>query len=448
MTMIEIPPFLAALTQILLTFLTADIPEPADGHDPSVQPAALAAHAAISDAVAAANTPDRFFIAPYLLADKQTREVILLGQMTGTLAGDPVEFFAITDMSGQDYEAIMTTWITPSDLHAALEFIGLSPGGSVNTDLHRLWPRGDRVDAVFSTRFPDDPAPRDLPAHEWITRPDGSVMEPTSWVFTGAPMLPHPQNEGEEVYGADMFSPHSIASTFNLRNTLFDLPLQGAKSVVYGQYLRNPALPVRHGQPMILRLSPTPADRRPNEISLPLPLDSTESPALTELAQNAATADNTLYWVTPDFAPSLTLPQLRTLATTLNELERTHESVRITAPPAGQMYYQAFAPPERFRDRTRRPSQPLEIHLQPSADGLRVTLHEIKEIWEDTRTPRLLEKRIDFQTPSEWLAYLNANEPLIRVLFVFADETLTHRDLNHWLSEVYTLFPVIYVYGE
>lgn len=438
----------SVFSQILLTFLRADIPKPESGFDPSSRDAAVEAHAQMVEALTDKDS-EHLWTAPFLIADKDTREVLVLGQMTGMILGDPVEFFVITDMSGQDYEALMTTWVTPSDLHQALEFIGLKPIGSVNTTLHRLWPRGDSVDADLILQMNDEETPRIIPFHKWITRPEGSVMEYMPWVFTGAPMLPHPQIEDKEVYGADMFSPHSIAASFNLHNTLFDLPVQGAKTAVYGQYLRNPDLVTQHGHPVVLRLRPTPENRRRREVDHLLTLATPDHPAsLASLHEAVAESIEALFWVTPDFGPDLTLADLRKIASTLMDLERDEEQIRIEPPVPGQLYYQAFAPPERFRDRTRRPSQPLEIHLHRDEEALRATLFEIEEIWDGTRTPTLVEKRFDLETPEEWLAYLKKHDPLIRVLFVFAPDDLRHHELNTWLSDVYALFPVIYVYGH
>ncbi len=445
--MINIPDLFTLLSQILLVFLQSEIPQPADGFDPTSRAAAVEAHAALVDALDG-ETPDHILIKPFLIADRDLGEVLVLGEMTGMILGDPVEFFVITDMSGQDYEALLTTWVTPSELHEALEFIGLSPGGAVNTNAPRLWPRGDPVDASLILQLEEDLPPGYLPVNEWITRPDGSVMEDMPWVFTGAPMLPHPQIEGKKVYGADQFSPHSIAATFNLHNTMFDLPVQGGKTQVYGTFLRNPALETRHGQPVILRLRPTPAERRRPEKDHRLSLTSADTEPLERLIESAQDAESTLFWVTPDFGPDLTLADLRGFANKLMVLEQQEDQIRIEPPVAGQLYYQAFAPPERFRDRSRRPSQPLEIHLHREEEGFRAALFEIQELWDETRTPRLVEERRDLETPADWLAYLEENDPLIRVLFVFAPNDTRHHELNEWLSPVYSLFPVIYVYGQ
>ncbi|MCC5845530.1 MAG: hypothetical protein JJU05_14880 [Verrucomicrobia bacterium] len=442
-----IPDLFKLFTQALLIFLQSEIPEPEAGFDPTSRAAAVEAHAAIVDSIEDAGK-EHIMTAPFLVADREAREVLVFGEMTGMILGDPVEFFVITDMSGQDYEALMITWVTPSELHAALEFIGLEPGGAVNTNTHRLWPRGDSVDASLIVQMDENEEPREIPAHEWITRPDGEIMEYMPWVFTGAPMLPHPQIEDKEVYGADQFSPHSIASTFNLHNTMFDLPVQGAKTAVYGLYNRNKALETRHGQPVILRLRPTPEDRRRPERDHTLTLPSADPAPIESLMESVQEAGSTLFWVTPDFGPELTLADLRLFANKLNVLEQEEERIRIEPPVAGQLYYQAFAPPERFRERSRRPSQPLEIHLHREEEGFRATLFEIQELWDETRTPTLVEERRPLDTPAEWLAYLEANDPLIRVLFVFAPDDIRHEDLNEWLSEVYSLFPVIYVYGH
>jgi hypothetical protein len=444
----ELPSFFQVILQVLLTFLQSDIPEADPGFDPTSRAAAVEAHAEIAALHENTDGAEDRMIAPFLVADRAAGEVLVLGELTSMIPGDPVEFFVITDLSGQDYESLMITWATPSLLHEALEFIGLKPGGAVNSGTHRLWPRGDSVEATLLIMMEGENEPRAIPAHEWITRPDGSVMEYMPWVFTGAPMLPHPQIEGEKVYGVDHFSPHSIASTFNLHNTMFDLPVRGAKSVVYGEFLRNPGLETLRGQPVVLRLRPTPEERRRAEKDDTLTFPTPDPAPIESLIERVQAAPSTLFWVTADFGPELTLAELRLLANKLVVLDQEDEQIRIEPPVPGQLYYQAFAPPERFRNRQNRPSQPLELHLHREEDRMRATLFEIQEIWEGHRVVNHVETRRTLETPQEWLEYLEENDPLIRVLFVFAPDDLQHQELNQWLSDVYALFPVIYVYGQ
>lgn len=442
----SLPSFFSVITQVLLTFLQSDIPEADPGFDPTSRAAAVEAHAGIEKLHTLTGGKDTRMTAPFLVADRVAGEVLVLGEMTAMIPGDPVEFFVITDMSGQEYESLMVTWATPSLLHEALEFIGLSPGGTVNPNTHRLWPRGDSVEAALLLWREDEL--KEIPAHEWITRPDGSVMAHMPWVFTGAPMLPHPQIEGKYVYGVDMFSPHSIASTFNLHNTLFDLPVRGSQSQVYGDFLRNNALETLPGQPVVLRLRPTPEARRRREVNYALDLRSPDPAPIASLMETIQEQASTLFWVTPDFGPELTLAELRLLSNKLTVLEQEEEQIRIEPPVPGQMYYQAFSPPERFRERSHRPSQPLEIHLHREKNRIRATLFEMQEIWEGHRIANIIETRHSIGSPGEWLAFLEDHPPLIRVLFVFAADDFRHEELNEWLSEVYSLFPVIYVYGQ
>jgi len=448
-----------ALLAVFLRFLSVEAPVPErPGVDPSIRPQAEASHR--EAATMAEDDAERFLVRPFLIADKESREVTVWGQMTGMVLGDPVEFFVVTDQSGQDYESLMISWVKPSDLHAALEFIGLKAIGPVDLDAHRFWPRGDLVDAELEVKLEGAEAPQRIPCHKWITRPGGEVMAYMPWVFTGAPLLPHPNDPEELVYAADLFSPNSIAANFNLRNTVFDLPQQGSKSAMYGQFLRNAELKTPNAHPVLLRLRPAApgAFPRGEDVKLLVETDTVRVRADAEdlgaslenveaiRAHFAAFEDRVLF-LTADFGKDLSLADAFGLAKTLEYLEGELGNVRVEPPVVGQLYYQAYVPPARFRDRSQRPTQPYELHLSRIGDGpMRGTLYVLDEIWADGPPPRIVEKRHDLETAEDFQRLLKEYPPLVRVLFVYAPLDAKHGEWMNWLRPVLSTFPVIYVY--
>lgn len=448
----------ALLAGILLTFLQFDPPAPPDeaGAAPSIRPQAEAAHREAARLVA---DEAEFWSAPFVLANRETREIWVWGQVTGMIPGDPVEFFVIYEQSGQDYESLMVTFAKPSDIHKALEFIGLEPGGPVDPARHRFWPRGDHVVPTFSFVPKDAEEPVELPAHEWIVHPDESVMEPSTWVFTGAPLLPDPRDPDTLVYAADAFGPNSVASTFNLRNTLFDLPKQGSKTGMYGHYNRNPAIEVAEAAPALLHLTPPAPEHLPPEKDLLIRvldaeatlqiegLPDVETLPLADLPGTLAEQSGPVFWMTVDMAPETPLSTMIDFAKKMEAIEDASDALRVEPPPAGQLYYQAYNPEARFRDRNNRPTQPLELQLRLDSRGqVNAHLIEIEEQWGDGRRPNLIEHRHDLTSPEAWGERIANDPPLVKVLFVFAPGDLTHQALMKWLTPVLDTFPVVFVY--
>jgi len=446
---------LQALAVIFTQFLQTPPVQPDNEVDrPSSKTAAVASH---QRAAAVVKDNDRFWTAPFVLADLENKEVVVWGQLTGMEPGEPVEFFVISENSGHGYEALMVSFATAEDIHTALEKIGAEPGGSVNPDAHRFWPRGSRIQARVQWMPEGADAPRVMPVEETVVTRDGP-MTLLPWVFTGAPMLPSMENEDTLVYGADEYSPNSIASTFNLRNTVFDLPLQGSKTQTYGKYIRNPKTDGPEGAPMLLRLTPADPTDVPADKDLTLHFSqgdpglrttgdlNLDANTLEELGAALNQREREYHFLTVDFSGDLTLNRATALAQKIQLLERHVESVRIEPPPEGHLFFQAFVPDPSYRERTRRPSQPIELHLVSEEDALRGTVMELTEIWGDTRIPDVVEERVSVETPEAWVAYLDEQEKPPPVLFVYASPNLPLKRLREWTTPVEERFPIVFVY--
>jgi len=450
-----IPSSLKALAVLIMQFLNSTPIEPEE----ATASASSKPHAQtiFKSAAEALEGNERFWTAPYVIADLQQKEVLVWGQHTGMNVGDPLEFFVISEMSGHDYESLMISYAAPSDIHRALEKIGLQPGTPVHPDAYEFWPRGDRVSATILWKPEGEKAPVEM-AVEKTAIENEKVMKPEPWVFTGAPTLPSRVNEGETVYGADEFSPNSIASTFNLRNTVFDLPRQGSKTQTYGTFLRNPQLKAPDGTPMILRLRPAVKGTYPEALDFSLHL-SAGNPEVKIEGDNAPEAENLEelgaalnqrlnqeHFLRVVFDESLTLTDLSTLARKIQLIEQHVNTVRVSPPRPGRLYYQAFIPDPAYRNRAKRPSQPIELHLREINGNWSATVMELTEVWNEGRTPDIVEKRVDVSTPADWQAYLKKREEKNPVLFLYAAGDTPHSTLLEWVSPVLEQFPIIFVY--
>ena len=449
--MTSLPAIFAILSNLFTQFASLPAPEKVD----AVTPANCKAGAQANfDLVAAAvkDNPD-FWTAPFVLADIKNGQVTVWGQHTGMAVGEPLEFFVIAENSGHDYESMMMAFAKPSDLHQALEKIGAKPGGSVSPDIHRFWPRGSRMVAEIEWQ-PNGAAQALRMPIEKSARYNGEPMPLMPWIFTGAPMLPDLQNEGKMVYAADHYSPNSIAATFNLQNTVFDLPLQGSKTQTYGSFMRDPTYQAPEGKPMLLHLRLARENEVPKEFDLQLQfrgvdaqltttgMDNLPTGGLAELGAFLNQRENEIYYLQPDLGPEISLAKLTQLGRELQLLETHVSGLRIEPPIKGQLFFKAFVPDPRFRGRDKRPSQPLELHLTPND----ATLITLDEIWGDAASPAIVENRILLNQPDELLARLKNPNIQKPVLFIYADGSLTHGDMSRWIAGVLDQFPIVFVY--
>lgn len=450
----SLPPLLEILALLFSQYLNS---APPAKDNPSVpvtsKPAAMESYERAEEAV---RDSERFWTAPFVIADTEEKEVTVWGHYTGLRQEELVEFLVISERSGQDYESLMVSYAKPGDIHEAMLKIGARPGGSVSSREHRFWPRGDRIIADFEWKPEGEEESIRMPIEDLITY-NGEPMPRTPWVFTGAPTLPSRIEEGKEVYAPDEYDPNSIASTFNLTNTVFDLPFQGSKSAVYGQFLRSPKAPAPEGQPVLLRLRPATEEEYPPEIDLSLrfhkqeptlQIDQMDDPGdLGDLGSQLNRLEPTVYFLSVDFGEALRLETIQARAKELLLMEQQLDNVRVEPPPEGHLFYRAFIPDPRFRVREERPSQPVELHLGDSGSGqLTATVMELEEVWGDSRRPAVLETRVSLETPEEWVAYLEDEEKRKPALFVYVDAQRTHRDLLDWVQPVLHHFPIVFVY--
>ena len=439
-----------AIAAILLSFLASE-PHVPEGAAPTAKFSALET---FEQVVATIGESERYWSAPYILADLETREVYVWSEHTGMLSGDPLEFFVIAENSGHDYEALMVSFARPSDIHTALTKIGLSPGGPVDPDRHRFWPRGDRVSASIFYQDAEQNMPMKIPVEatcEWKGKP----MPPLPWVFTGSPLLPSRGPSDDMVYAADDYAPNSIASLFNLRATVFDLPLQGSKTGVYGNFIFTPKGPSTDGHPLILHLKAADPSSYPTEMDLSLTVSpdgialkgSGEefSGDLADVGSFLNQRENETHFVTVSFADGLSLSEATQRAQEIQLLEKHVESLRIEPPPTGQVFFRAFVPDPRFRIRENRPSQPLELHINKED----TFLVELEEKWTGaSRTPEVTETQVPLKTPHDLVRYVQENPDRPPVLFVYAPEDLPLGNMRVWTKPILDEFPVVFVYKK
>lgn len=415
---------------------------------------------------------------PHARADRAAREVRIEARATGIEGRTQAEFFLIATNSGHDYEAVAVSLARPSDVHRALEFIGLQPGRPIDPKALRFWPRGERVIAEFEWREGGEtsgPPRRTRMEETLLDLRTGRPLPADGLVFVGSARVPAPDGTGTVVYAADEIEPHSIASAFNLETTVLDIPRRGSQSALYDYQIVNPDLVWTAATPLtvVLRPEPRPAgDSRIVDLDLtvrPAADGSTSDPFLTRLTRQpdgTAVADGTPSAVqaaiestaardhdvhlTIRLNDTLALSHLRAVGEWLAAVAE-HPNVRVEPPPQGQLYYRALAPDPALRDRAERPSQPWELRLQPSQKdgGWKAVLSRVepgRDILTDA--PTFVSMDFEADTPAALRARLDEHGPGLRVIVVYAPGRMSFGDMMKFVAPLTATHPVIHVFAD
>lgn len=421
-------------------------------------------------AVYAAEITATVWRAPFVIADRHRREVRVEARATGITGGTLCEFFLIATNSGHDYEAIAVSLARPSDVHRALEFIGISPGRPVNAKELRFWPRGERVIAELEwvdPAAPDGPPRRVRLEETLVDTRTGQPLPTDGLVFVGSTRVPVENGTGT-VYAADEMEPNSIASAFNLETTVLDIPRRGTQSALYDYQIANSNYVWSKGTPLLVVMRPEPrAEGRPRIHDLVLMIGTTngrltialrETTTATPLASSLQEVEHRLRelgaaafdaHIDVRIEPTTPVRDLRSLGEVVARLAEL-PAVRIEPPSSGQLYYRAFNPDPSLRRREDRPSQPWELYFRAGDPGkwtaVLVTVRPGRDIL--TNEPTFFTREYPATTPEELRSRLTEEGPGLPIVVVFAPAPMTYGELMEFVGPLMTTHPVIHVFSE
>jgi len=406
-----------------------------------------------------------------LLADRKHKRVLIQAEATGIGRDVPVEFFLIGQNSGHDYEALAVSFARPSDIHKALVFIGMTPGRPCNPAKFHFWPKGERVLMTFAS-YSACPSLKPVRTEKLILdRRTGKALPDTGLVFTGSLLIDSAGRPGVKVYAANTREPNSIASNYNERESVLDVPRQAPQSAVYGEQSANPEFLFPSNSLLQVVMEPEYTDGKIRTLNLLLTVNVQSSPTGTppsRLAFSLLHVDGRKFYdgpephgvlhifaslienghdpfVTVRFDGKLPLAAVQDLCLILSTMEKEN-GIRVEPLP-GHPYYKAFLPDPRFRDRTGRISQPWELHLSMTDSGISGILTQIEQVWRDGRLrPDLDVTDYDVPTPGALRKELARRGPGLPVIFVFAQPALTYGHLLDFLSPVLTTHPAVHVF--
>jgi len=282
---------------------------------------------------------------------------------TGVEKGTPIEFPFVGEGSDRTYEALFVIDGSVDAFCRGLEAAGCLRGKPENVKDCILWPVGCQVS--FTPSLDDY-----LESH--LT--DGESLAPT--IYTGGLRLPDGRCDAETNMPMSVFSAYSLAQSPVVFGAHYE---QGA---VYHCHIAKQK--IEKGTRVSFTLSWKPSSR-PTPLSLVVrPGNATE---VIRSLKNAAATNEVDALI--DFDGSLTVSEAKTVAEALAVVD-SHR-VKINGVRAGHLYFRAFLPMVKWRDRQERLVQPFELTLAEtnklihvdedwSVEGLdpKLTPHEIR----------------------------------------------------------------------
>ena len=434
----------------------------ARGLAPAATPNAYdTAHAAMQQQLDGAKTKFKdnpnVLVTDGVIADRAAKTVKIIACATGLSPSDPVEFFVAPFDSGKDYEALAVTDAKPSDVCHALEFIGLKPGGPVDFDKNRQWPRGPRVVMTF------DAGPTHVRAEDLIVDSDHKAPLPQSGlVFTGS--YTYTDAQGKSHFAADTVDEKPIAPDYNDPAAVLDVPRRAAQSAVYG--FQRPAAnhTFNKGDLLTITLTPATGDAAVVERNVTLKTKLIDGTTVYTLASDhqptyAATdlphlvniiakniGDHTDWFTTVTVDPAMQVTDARKLYAVLMALEKD-PGIKLDPPVGNDLFYRAFFPDEQWRNRENRLGEPWELFLSRDDGKLTGRLERVVDNDDPASTqPNKLESYA-VPTALDFTKTVNAHQSQwSKVIFIYPPADLTYGNLMKWAGPVMNTYPRVFVF--
>lgn len=328
-----------------------------------------------------------------------------------------IEFLFVGPNSDHDYESMFKTVAPVSEIADAFAKAGFPLGSPMSTDGCRFWATGDEV--IMEPAFTN------------LVKDLRSKNQPRM-IFTGGSR----NAKGEADAAREM--PEAVFALYNLSQSLvlFDDFLD--QSATYGRFKVAQKIPEGEKRRITFKyVSGTAHKKETVKIS---------NTNLLEVANRlkAKSAGPSLD-VLCDFDPKTTLKSARDAARLLQMLDSC--KIKINGVKEGQLYYKAYLPLEKWRDRKERLAQPPEVRF--AADGS-ISVTEIKEDWSDENSldPKLTPVEKRYTDPQAAASAVDAVASKVFTVFFYAAENSEIGRIFEFRKKLKTPKLNIYVFTE
>lgn len=340
--------------------------------------------------------PALMIAAAPITVDEANHSVTLSAVSTDCGKDTQLEFLLVGPTSDRDYESMFVTEAPIKDIAEAFEKAGITTGACHDPASCVFWPAGTEVTME--------------PAFSNVVRQVRDESYPPI-VYTGG------SREGKGIPVADTNMPSAVFALYNCGQSLLQLNDSLDQSTTYGRF--QPAEKIAKGEKRTFTFKlNTNAVRYVHQKLAFKP--GNLGTVLTGLKESASKSE---VEVLADFSPELTLKEAKDIATALSFVDSVR--VKLNGFVEGQLFFRAYLPLEKWRDRKERLVQPPEIHLK--GDGT-ARVVEIVEDWsnDDKIEPDLIVKEHecnDIASAAELATQFGAR-PLTVLIFASAETKL------------------------
>ncbi len=290
--------------------------------------------------------------------DVQKHSVSFTAVSTDCGLDTPLEFLFVGPGSDREYEAMFVTDAEISEIAAAFEKAGIPLGRPADIRASRFWPVGNKLEMK--------------PSFNELVREMRGEKTPAI-VYTGGTRDKKGIPEATTNMPCALFAVYGCAQSLLVLNDVLD------QSMSYGRF--QPAVKIPKGERRTFTFT---WQGETNWQLWTLKLEPGKlADALRVLKEKSAQYEID---VTTDFSPEMTIREASGCAQALALLDSSR--VKLNGFSEGQLFYRAFLPMEKWRDRKERLAQPPEVYFE-SDGSVRVT--EVKEDWtkNDSSEPHL-----------------------------------------------------------
>ncbi|MBO7309344.1 MAG: hypothetical protein J6V38_06915 [Kiritimatiellae bacterium] len=328
-----------------------------------------------------------------------------------------IEFLFVGPNSDHDYESMFKTVAPVSEIADAFAKAGFPLGSPMSTDGCRFWATGDEV--IMEPAFTN------------LVKDLRSKNQPRM-IFTGGSR----NAKGEADAAKEM--PEAIFALYNLSQSLILFDDFFDQSATYGRFKVAQKIPAGEKRRITFKYVSDTAHRKET-----VKIGDTN---LVELANHlkAKSAGASLD-ILCDFDPKTTLKSARDAARLLQMLDS--RKIKINGVKEGQLYYKAYLPLEKWRDRKERLAQPPEVRF--AADGS-ISVTEIKEDWSDENSldPKLTPVEKRYADPQAAASAVDAVASKVFTVFFYASENSEIGRIFEFRKKLKTPKLNIYVFTE
>ena len=306
--------------------------------------------------------PALLLAAAPITVDRENHSVTLSVTSTDCGVDTQLEFLMVGPGSDRDYESMFISEASVKDIAAAFDQAGFPKGIPLSAADCRFWPVGNAVEMT--------PAFTNL-----VREMRGEPLPPV--IYTGG------VRDAAGVPEAHTNMPSAIFALYNCGQSLLTLDDTLEQSVTYGRF--QPAVKIPKGEKRTVTFT---WKGNTDNARLHLRLEPGKlGEVITSLKDKAISQQLD---VLTDFSGALTVKEANLYAQAFAHIDSAR--VKMNGFTEGQLFYRAYLPLEKWRDRKERLAQPPEVHLK--ADGTAL-VNEIIEDWsgdEETTEPKLIVK--------------------------------------------------------